>query len=63
MSSSTGNTAPLFISSSINIHYLHGFDIRQDLGHQNSKVTHAFISLVGTRYDGTSIKSKDIRRS
>lgn len=43
-----------------NLH--HGFNIRQDLGrHQNSKVTHAFISLVGReRYEATSIKSKDL---
>ena len=25
----------------LNLHH-HGFNIRQDLGHQNSKVTHAF---------------------
>ena len=42
----------------LNLH--HGFNIRQDLGHQNIKVTRAFISLVGRRYDATSIKSKDI---
>jgi hypothetical protein len=44
----------------LNLH--HGFNIRQDLGrHQNSKATHAFISLVGReRYEATSIKSKDI---